>query len=100
MDRLGAVVVATAGLVTLLFLVLLPAPGFGVSRVAYFLLVDVVAWVGVAGAVRHRPALLLGSGVGLFLLGFWQFTIGLFVVPAAVVFLVAGAQLRNRRGQR
>lgn len=92
------IVVATALLLSALLLALLPAPGLGISRVVYFAAVAAVGWAGAAGVVLARPRIPLAAGVMLFLLGFWQFTIGLFVVPAAFAFVVFGLLLRRGRG--
>lgn len=79
--------VASVGLLTLVLLALLPAPGYRTSRLLLFGLVALVAWVGAAGAVWKRVWPLVGGAAGLFLLGFWQFTLGVVMLPAAAVLL-------------
>lgn len=91
----GVAVGATV-LLTLALLALLPQPGYRFSRLAYFALVAAVAWIGAAGAVWRRPRLLAASAVGLFGFGFWQFTIGLVMVPTAFVHLVVAMLLAGR----
>ena len=87
-----AVVYLTAGLVWLL-----PAPGFGTSRLLLFAVVVAVAWIGAVGALRHRPGLTAVGGVGLLLLGFWQAVLWIFMLPAAAVLLAAAGVLSSRR---
>lgn len=90
----GASVVAV-GLMTLVLLALLPAPGFRTSRLVLFVLIIAIGWVGAAGATwgRFRPTML--GAIGLFLLGFWQFTIGLILLPTCVVLLVTAVLMRE-----
>lgn len=88
--------VGVAVLLTLVLAALLPQPGYSTTRLVFFLLVAAVAWVGAVGAVRRRVGPLVGGGVGLFLLGFWQFTIGLVMLPTAAVFVATAALLHLR----
>lgn len=67
---------------------LLPSPGYGVSRLSLFVLIGAVAIFGGIGALLERPALVGGSGVGVFLLGFWQAVLGVFMLPVAVVLVL------------
>lgn len=45
-------------------------------------------WVGAAGAVVGRHSHLLIGALGQFLLGFWNFTIGLFMLPVGTILIV------------
>lgn len=80
--------VVAAGALTVVLVTLLPAPGSRPSRLLLFGLVALFGWVGAAGAVRSRARLLTAGAVGLFLLGFWQFTIGWVVLPTSLVLVV------------
>ncbi|MFC7199710.1 hypothetical protein [Halospeciosus flavus] len=71
----GASVVAVFFL-TLVLLFFLPRPGYQTSRLVLFAVVLFVGWVGAAGAIFSRSNLLVAGAVGQFLLGFWNFTIG------------------------
>lgn len=90
----GASVVAV-GLMTLVLLALLPAPGFRTSRLVLFALIIAIGLMGAAGAVwvRFWPTV-LGS-IGLFLLGFWQFTIGLIMLPTCMILLLTAILMRE-----
>lgn len=90
----GASVVAV-GLMTLVLLALLPAPGFRTSRLVLFVLIIAIGWIGAAGVVwvRFWPTIL--GAIGLFLLGFWQFTIGLIMLPTCFVLLVTAILIRG-----
>ncbi|QIB76128.1 hypothetical protein GL213_02140 [Halogeometricum borinquense] len=84
-----AVIVAAA--LTFALLALLPRPGYSTSR---FLLLAVIAgagWVGAFGVVTNRLGVALVGVIGLFLFGFWQFTVGLAALPAAVALFVSAA---------
>ncbi|AFK19666.1 hypothetical protein E6P09_01825 [Haloferax mediterranei ATCC 33500] len=87
--------VAAAALQTIFLVALLPQPGYQTSRLVLFAVVIGLGWVGAAGAVRNRFALTVGSALGLFLLGFWQFTIGLVMLPTAAIFLVTALLTRG-----
>jgi len=93
----GASVVAVV-LLTLILLATLPAPGYRTSRLVLFAIVILVGWVGAAGAVFNRVRLLLIGAVGQFLLGFWNFTIGLFMLPTGGILLVTALLLREEAG--
>jgi hypothetical protein len=99
-DVFRGLTVGAAVLLTLVLAALLPQPGYSTTRLAYVLLVVAVAWVGSVGALRCRPPWLAGSGVGLFLLGFWQFTIGLVMLPTAALYLVTAVVLYDQAGDR
>ena len=92
----GASVIAVV-LLTLVLLALLPAPGYRTSRLVLFAVVVLFAWIGAAGAVSGRFGLLLAGAIGQFLLGFWNFTIGLFMLPTGAVLLVTALLLREGR---
>lgn len=90
----GASVVAV-GLMTLVLLALLPAPGFRTSRLVLFVLIIAIGWMGAVGAiwVQFWPTIL--GAIGLFLLGFWQFTIGLIMLPTCFVLLFTATLMRG-----
>ena len=83
----GASVVVVA-LLTLVLLAILPQPGYRTSRLVPFALVILVGWGGALGAIYERVPLTLGGAIGIFLLGFWQFTIGLAMLPTSAVLLI------------
>lgn len=89
-----AVVLMTAALVALLW-----RPGFTEARLAYFALVAAVGAVGAVGAYRDSAVPMATSAVCLFVLGVWQFTIGLAVLPTALV-LAVGAVLSEEASER
>ena len=91
--RVGSVVAVV--LLTMVLLAFLPQPGFRTSRLALFAIVILVGWVGAAGAILGRSRLLLIGAVGQFLLGFWNVTIGLFMLPTGAVLLVTALVLRE-----
>lgn len=82
----GASVVAVV-LLTIILLVTLPAPGYRTSRLVLFTSIILLGWIGAAGAVFSRFSLLLVGAIGQFLLGFWNFTIGLFMLPTGAILL-------------
>lgn len=86
----GLMVVVTVVLATLL-----PRPGYHHLRLGYFLLVAVVGWVGAAGALLERLRPTVAGALGLVLLGFWQFTVGLVMLPTAAALFVTAALLRE-----
>ncbi|MCU4741493.1 hypothetical protein OB955_11125 [Halobacteria archaeon AArc-m2/3/4] len=85
----GIAVLATA-YVTVGLLWTLSEPGYSRTRAAFFALLAVLALVGGVGAVLDDSRLLVGGGAGLFLLGFWQAALWIFLLPAAFVLLFAG----------
>lgn len=93
----GASVIGVV-LLTLVLLATLPAPGYRTSRLVLFTIVILPGWVGAAGAVLTRFDLLLIGAVGQFLLGFWNFTIGLFMLPTGAILLVTALLLRADSG--
>lgn len=93
LSRGGSVLVV--GLLTLVLLALLPAPGYRTSRLVLFALIIAIGWVGAAGAVLERFWLTLGAAIGLFLLGFWQFTIGVVMLPTSLALLLTAILIRG-----
>ena len=93
--RVGAVVAVAA--LTLALLALLPRPGYRTSRLLLFAAMAGTGWVGAFGVVTDRVALAIGGAVGLFALGFWQFTVGLFALPVGLVLLAAAAVVAATR---
>ena len=90
----GASVVMVS-VMTLILLALLPQPGYRLSRLVLFALVTLVGWLGATGAVLDRFVPTVIGAVGLFLLGFWQFTIGLIMLPTAGVLFITAMMLRD-----
>ncbi|MFA9516888.1 hypothetical protein ACERIT_06680 [Halopenitus sp. H-Gu1] len=91
----GASVVAVV-LLTAILIAILPAPGYRTSRLVLFLITIGLGWVGAVGAVLNRFRFLLIGAVGQFLLGFWNFTIGLFMLPTGIILLLTALLLRER----
>lgn len=83
------------GLLTLVLLALLPAPGYRTSRLVLFALIITIAWVGAAGVVFGRFGPTVGAAIGLFLLGFWQFTIGVVMLPTSLALLLTAILFRE-----
>lgn len=90
----GGSVVAVV-LLTVVLLAILPAPGYRMSRLVLFLITIGLGWVGAVGAVLNRFSFLLIGAVGQFLLGFWNFTIGLFMLPTGAILLLTALLLRE-----
>lgn len=95
LDLLRAASVVAVILLTFVLLATLPAPGYRTSRLVLFAAVILLAWVGAAGAVFNRSALLLVGAVGQFLLGFWNVTVGLVMLPTGAILLVTAVLLRD-----
>ena len=93
----GASVVAVV-LLTVILLAILPAPGYRTSRHVLFLITIGLGWVGAVGAVVNRFKLLIIGAAGQFLLGFWNFTIGLVMLPTGAILLLTALLLRERSG--
>ncbi|RYJ19565.1 hypothetical protein ELS19_00805 [Halogeometricum borinquense] len=89
LGRSIAVIAATA--LTFALLALLPRPGYSTSRFVLFGVMAGVGWVGAFGVVTNRLGVALVGVIGLFLFGFWQFTVGLAALPVAVALLVSAA---------
>ncbi|WP_436909636.1 hypothetical protein [Halosimplex marinum] len=84
----GLTVAATAALLAVLGYYLVQ-PGGTWSRLALFAAIGGAAVAGAAGAVSRRPLVAAGGACGLFLLGFWQAALWMFVFPAAGLLIVA-----------
>lgn len=99
LELLRGASVGAVGVMTLVLLALLPAPGFRTSRLVLFGVIIALGWIGGAGAlwVRFWPTTL--GAAGLFLLGFWQFTIGLVMLPTSFVLLLTAIVMRNPPGE-
>lgn len=79
-----AVLYLTGGL-----LWLLPSPGYTTVRFLFFLLVLACGWVGTLGVLRRQTTpLAIGVG-GLVVLGFCQAVLWVFMLPTALVLLIA-----------
>ena len=63
----------------------LGAPGYHDARLYLFCLIGAVGLLGGVGAVFDRPTLIGSGGIGIFLLGFWQAVLGVFMLPVAAV---------------
>ncbi|WP_211313357.1 hypothetical protein [Halarchaeum salinum] len=87
----GIAVLSVLGLVGVL-LYYLPQPGYSQSRLVLFGLIAGAAVLGGVGIVLHRATLTAVGVVGLFLLGFWQAVLSVFILPVAAL-LVAAALL-------
>ena len=89
--RVLAIVLVVILTVVMVRLALRPAwPG---TLVQWSFLIGVVGfgWLGGAGVVTDRFAATIVGATGLFLLGFWQATLWVVMVPTAVVLAIAGA---------
>lgn len=67
----------------------LPQPGYSPSRLVLFGLIAGTAVLGGAGVVLRRATLTSVGVFGLFLLGFWQATLSVFILPVAALLVVA-----------
>ncbi|WP_396612837.1 hypothetical protein ACH9L7_06085 [Haloferax sp. S1W] len=94
-DVLRGASVAAVALMTGVLVALLPQPGYQTSRLVLFAMVIVIGWVGAVGAVKRQFSLTLAGAIGLFLLGFWQFTIGLVMLPTSVILLLTALLVRG-----
>lgn len=92
--------VVLVGVLTLFLLALLPQPGYRLSRLVLFGVVILVGWIGAAGALFERFVPTVSGALGLFLLGFWQFTIGLVMLPTSGSLFVTALLLRENTGDR
>lgn len=75
----------------------LPSPGYGSTRLAFFAVIGSVGVIGAVGAFLDRPYVVGGSAAGMFLLGFWQFTLGLYMVPVAAILLFTAVLIVLKR---
>ncbi|MFB6169507.1 MAG: hypothetical protein ABEJ06_00015 [Haloarculaceae archaeon] len=67
----------------------LPAPGYATSRLVLFALIGSSAVVGAVGVYTARLRVALVGVVCLFLLGFWQAVLSVFVLPVCALLLLA-----------
>ena len=74
----------------------LPQPGYSQSRLVLFALIGGAATLGAVGAVADRPGVTLAGAVGLFLLGFWQAVLSVFIYPVVALFLLTAALDRKK----
>lgn len=95
LDVFRSTSVVAVVLLSLILLATLPAPGYRTSRLVLFTIIILLGWVGAAGAIFNRFRLLLIGAIGQFLLGFWNFTIGVFMLPTAVILLVTAVLVRR-----
>jgi hypothetical protein len=95
LDVLRGASVTVVALLTLVLLAILPQPGYRTSRLVLFAIIIVVGWVGAAGAIWGRFGPTIAGAIGLFLLGFWQFTIGLIMLPTAAILLITALLARE-----
>ena len=84
----GATVLSVLGLVGVL-LYYLPQPGYSQSRLVLFGLVAGAAVLGGTGVVLRRFTVTMVGVVGLFLLGFWQAVLSVFIFLVIGLLLVA-----------
>ena len=84
----GTAVLSVLGLVGVL-LYYLPQPGYSQSRLVLFGLIAGAAVLGGIGVVLRRATLTAVGVLGLFLLGFWQAVLSMYILPVAVLFVVA-----------
>lgn len=67
----------------------LARPGYTHVRLGFFALLGSLAIVGAIGVIQHSTRLVtVGSG-GLFLLGFWQAVLWLYIYPVIGLLVVA-----------
>ncbi|WP_439026191.1 hypothetical protein [Haloarchaeobius sp. DT45] len=95
----AAAVAAVFGL-TVALMVFLPKSGYRLSRLVLFALLAGAGWLGVFGAFRERFRLVLASVFVLLALGSWQFTVGLFVLPAVVLLAWCAVLVREENSSR
>lgn len=95
----GASIVMVS-VMTLILVALLPQPGYQLSRLVFFALVILIGWIGAVGAYFERFVPTITGAVGVFLLGFWQFTIGLIMLPTSGALLVTALLLREKAADR
>jgi len=95
LDVLRGASIVSVALLTIILLALLPASGYRTSRLVLFIITICLGWIGAVGAVFNRFRLLLIGALGQFFLGFWNFTIGLVMLPTGAVLLVTALLLRE-----
>lgn len=98
--RAVSVVRWTTGTVVVAFLAVLgwylAQPGFTWTRLVFFAVLGGTAVAGAAGIVYQREVVAAGSAFGLFLLGFWQAVLWIYVLPVSVMLLVAAVLVADR----
>lgn len=94
-DVVRGLALAAVLALTVALLALLPEPGLRASRVVLFAAILAAAYAGAYGVLRHWSGVTAGSAVVLLGLGFWQFVIGIYVLPTALLLLVAAAANRD-----
>ncbi|THE63759.1 hypothetical protein D8Y22_15550 [Salinadaptatus halalkaliphilus] len=67
----------------------LAQPGYDRGRLVLFALIAGATLLAGLGVGTRRPAVTIAGVVGLALLGFWQFVVGIFVYLAIGCFLLA-----------
>lgn len=65
------------------------------SRLGFIVVIAGIAWIGAIGIWRDSFLFAFGSGVGLFLFGFWQLTLGFIILPAAFFTMFYGLFIRE-----
>lgn len=69
-------------------------PGYSHIRLAFFAALGILAVAGAIGVVRHSTKLVILRSSGLFLLGFWQAVLWVYIYPV-VALLILAAPLDN-----
>lgn len=87
----GAALYLTVGVVWLA-----PSTSFSWVHLALAAVTVVVAWAGAIGVLLDRAVPPLVAALLLFLLGFWQAVLWVFMVPAAFVLAVLGVVVGHR----
>lgn len=100
LDMAKGASVVLVGVMTLFLLALLPQPGYRLSRLVLFGFVILVGWIGAAGVLFERFVPTVCGALGLFLIGFWQFTIGLVMLPTSGALFISALLLRENTGDR
>lgn len=91
----GAAVLSVLGLIGVL-LYYLPQPGYSQSRLILFALITSAALLGGAGVVQRRVRITIIGAAGLFLLGFWQAVLAVFIYPVIALLLLAASADSDR----
>lgn len=78
LTAIAAVVALVVGLVRIVAL-----QGYTDTRLLLFGLLIVTACIGGVGVYRRRVAMTVAGAIGLFLLGFWQAVLFVFVLPVS-----------------
>jgi hypothetical protein len=68
-------------------------PGYSPARLALFAALGASAIAGAAGVVSGRTLVAAGGACALFLLGFWQAALWVYVFPVAGLLVVAAVVL-------